>query len=96
MNYEISLKGYGSNCIAFEAEMVRGLSEQAAYYSQVQDCRKVEISEGSYNYAKSFAYSGPVVLGKPGKYQINVDVFDQITRQNHTDTRSFIVVEDFT
>ena len=99
MNYLISLNGYGSNCIAFEAEMVREESllpegEQVAYYSQVQDCRVIEISEGPYNYTRSFSYGGPVVLGKPGNYQINVNVFDQITRQNHTDARSFIVVED--
>ena len=97
MNYEISVKGYGSNCIAFEAQMVREsseLQEQAAYYGEIQDCRKIEISQGPYNYTQSFSYGGPVVLNEPGNYHINVGVFDQITRQNYADTRSFIVVDD--
>ncbi|HEU4605153.1 MAG TPA: hypothetical protein VFS46_02825 [Nitrososphaera sp.] len=99
MNYSISLEGYGSNCIAFEAEVVRENSslpeeeEQAAYYGQIQDCRVIKVSEGPYNYTRSFTYGG-AVLGRPGNYQIIVDVFDQITRQNYTDSSSFIVVEN--
>jgi hypothetical protein len=93
MNYEISLKGYGSNCIAFEAEMVRGDGERAAYYNQIQDCRTIEISEGPYNYTRSFSYSGDVVLGEPGSYQVNVRASDQITGQQYASSQSFIVVD---
>lgn len=97
MIYTISLKGYGSNCIAFEAGIFRQDSslpageERVAYYNQVQDCRKIDILRGQYNYTKSFSYSGNSVLGKPGDYRVDVGVFDQITRQNYNKTHSFIV-----
>jgi len=96
INYSISLKGYGSNCIAFEAGIFWQDSslpeeERVAYFNQIQDCRKIDISQGQYNYTKDFSYSGYTVLGKPGSYRIDVNVFDQITRQNYTDTRQFTV-----
>jgi hypothetical protein len=96
MNYEISLKGFGSNCIAFEAEMVREDGERAAYYNQIQDCRTIEISEGPYNYTRSFSYIGDVVLGEPGSYHVNVRASDQITGQQSISSQSFIVVEEST
>jgi hypothetical protein len=98
MSYSISLKGYGSNCIAFEAEVLREDSslprgeERVAYYSQTQDCRKIDIAQSQYNYTKSFSYSGDTVLGKPGSYRVDVSVFDQITKQDRAESRSFIVV----
>lgn len=100
IDYSISLKGYGSNCIAFEQQVLqedKSLAkgeERVAYFNQIQDCRKIHISYAPYNYTRSFSYSGSTVLGKPGDYKIQVHIFDQITRQNLTDTHSFIVVEN--
>jgi len=94
MSYSICLKGYGSNCIAFEAGIFREDGpdeERVAYYSQVQDCRIIDVSQGPYNYTRSFSYSGDTVLGKPGDYMVDVDVLDQETGQKYAETRSFIV-----
>jgi hypothetical protein len=98
MSYSISLKGYGSNCITFEAEVLREDSslpqgeERVAYYSQIQDCRKIDIALSQYNYTKSFSYSGHTVLGKPGDYRVDVTMSDQVTKQNYTENRLFTVV----
>ncbi len=97
MTYVISLKGFGSNCIAFEMEMLHvdssipGGEERVAYFSKIDDCRTTQISQGEYSYSQDFSYSGSVVLGKPGDYKVNVNVFDEITRQNSTDSRPFKV-----
>jgi hypothetical protein len=97
MTYTISLKGYGSNCIGFTAQTLRnesslaGGEERVAYFSKTDDCRKISISQGAYNYSQNFSYSGPVVLGELGDYKVKVNVFDQITRQNYTDMRAFVV-----
>jgi hypothetical protein len=97
MTYTISLKGYGSNCIGFTAQTLRkesslpGGEERVAYFSKTDDCRKISISQGAYNYSQNFSYSGHIVLGEPGDYKVKVDVLDQITRQNYTDTRIFTV-----
>ncbi|MEW6605216.1 MAG: hypothetical protein AB1351_11100 [Thermoproteota archaeon] len=92
MNYSISLTGYGSNCIDFQAQVIREQDkERVAYFGEVQDCRKIEISQGPYNYTKSFVYSGSTVLGKAGNYEIQVNVRDQITDQRYAKTRSFVV-----
>lgn len=94
MNYSISLRGYGSNCIDFKAEVIREMdNERVAYFEQVQDCRKIETAYGAYNYTKSFSYTGSTVLEVAGSYQILVNVHDQITNQNHSEMRPFIVVE---
>lgn len=98
MAYTIYLKGYGSNCIEFEAAIFREDGslpqgeERVAYFGQKQDCREIDISQGRYNYTKSFSYGGNAVLGKPGDYRLEVAVFDQITEQNYYEIRSFIVV----
>jgi hypothetical protein len=87
MNYAVSLKGYGSNCINFDAQLVRenyslpGGTERTAYFDQTQDCRKINISQGPYNYTRIFSYSGSTILGKPGGYRVDVEVLDQITKQ---------------
>jgi hypothetical protein len=97
MAYTISLKGYGSNCLGFTAETLRKIGsltdeeERVSYFSKTDDCRKINISEGAYNYSQSFSYNGPVVLGRPGEYRVKVAVLDEITRQNYTDTRAFMV-----
>ncbi|HXG06870.1 MAG TPA: hypothetical protein VNI77_06045 [Nitrososphaera sp.] len=94
MHYTISLRGYGSNCIDFQAQVIREQDkERVAYFREVQDCRKIEIVQGAYNYTKSFTYSGSTVLGVAGRYQVLVNVHDQITDQYHSETRSFVVEE---
>lgn len=98
MDYVISIKGYGSNCIALEAGIFREDSasseeERVAYYSQIQDCRKIEISQGQYNYTKSFSYSGSTVLGEPGNYRVDISILDQVTGQKYNERSSFIVEE---
>jgi hypothetical protein len=98
MSYSVSLKGYGSNCIAFDAGIFREdrpNEERVAYYSQTQDCRTIEVSQGHYNCTRSFSYRGDTVLGKPGEYRVDVNVLDQITRQKYTESRPFTVIEDF-
>ena len=98
MAYTISLKGYGSNCIAFESGIFRENDslpqgeERVAYFGQKQDCRVIAISQGQYNYTKSFSYTGSAVLGKSGDYRVEVEVIDQITGQNYSERRSFSVV----
>jgi hypothetical protein len=95
MNYSVSLTGYGSNCIDFQAQVIREHDkERVAYFGEVQDCRKIEIAHGAYNYTKSFTYSGNTVLGVAGDYHIQVNVRDQTTNQSHSAINSFIVVED--
>ena len=102
MDYIIYLRGYGSNCIAFEAGIFRekdqpsSEEERVAYYSQTQDCRKIDISQGQYNYTKSFSYSGNTVLGEPGNYRVDVNVLDQGTGRTYSEKRSFIVEEQST
>ena len=97
MTYDISLKGYGSNCIGFTAQMLRedssatGGEERVAYFSKTDDCRKIRVSQGAYNYTQNFSYSGYVVIGRTGDYKVKVDVFDEITRQNYTNSRAFMV-----
>jgi len=97
MNYEISLVGYGSNCISFTSQILRkessstGGDERVAYFSKTDDCRKITISQGAYNYRQNFSYGGHVVLGHPGDYKLKVDVIDEITKQNSTDFRVFTV-----
>ncbi len=97
MSYTISLKGYGSNCIGFTAQILRIESslpdgeERVAYFSKTDDCRKISISQGAYNYSQNFSYSGHVILGAPGDYSVKVDVLDEITGQNYTDVRLFKV-----
>jgi hypothetical protein len=97
MTYTISLKGYGSNCIGFTAQTLRkesslpGGEERVAYFSKTDDCRKISISQGAYNYTRNFSYSGDAVLGEPGDYRIEVEVFDQVTQQNLSDMRAFKV-----
>jgi hypothetical protein len=96
MRYVISLKGYGSNCISFTAQILRNDGplpdgERIAYFSKTDDCRKISISQGAYNYTRNFSYSGNAVLGKPGDYRIKVEVFDQVTKQNLSDMRAFKV-----
>lgn len=96
MNYSLSLTGYGSNCIDFQAQVIREPDkERVAYFAEVQDCRKIEIAHGAYNYTKSFTYGGSTVLGVAGSYQVQVNVHDQITGQNHSEVRSFIVEEQY-
>ena len=97
MTYTISLKGYGSNCIGFTAQMLhmdeslpKG-EERVAYFSKTDDCRKISISQGPYNYSQSFSYSGNVVLGYPGDYRVEVAVYDEITGQNYREMRAFTV-----
>lgn len=95
--FVISLKGYGSNCINFTAQILRNDGtlpdggERMAYFSKKDDCRKISISQGAYNYTRNFSYSGDAVLGKPGDYRIKVEVFDQVTKQNLSDMRAFKV-----
>jgi hypothetical protein len=97
MTYSISLKGYGSNCIGFTAQTLHKKSsvpegeERVAFFSKTDDCRKITISHGPYNYSQNFSYSGHVVLGDPGDYRVRVHVFDRITEQNSTDMRLFKV-----
>jgi len=97
MTYTISLKGYGSNCIGFTAQVLhmdeslpKG-EERVAYFSKTDDCRKISISQGPYNYSQSFSYSGNVVLGYPGDYRVEVAVYDEITGQNYREMRAFTV-----
>jgi hypothetical protein len=98
IGYTISLKGYGSNCVAFEAGIFRegGSSEEerVVYYNQIQDCRKIEVSQGPYNHTRNFTYAGQNILSMPGDYRIEVNMLDQTTGQNYHETRSFTVVED--
>jgi hypothetical protein len=94
MDYSVSVRGHGSNCLDFQASVIREPDERVAYFGEVQDCRKIEIAEDPYNYTKSFSYTGATVLGRPGDYRIQVDVLDQITKQSFGETRPFIVVED--
>ena len=97
MTYTVSLKGYGSNCIGFTAQTLRKEDslpkgeERVAYFSRTDDCRKISISQGPYNYSQSFSYSGHVVLGHPGDYRVEVAVFDEITKQNSMEMRAFRV-----
>ena len=97
MTYTVSLKGYGSNCIGFTAQTVRKEDslpkgeERVAYFSKTDDCRKISISQGPYNYSQSFSYSGHVVLGHPGDYRVEVVVFDEISKQNSMGVRAFKV-----
>ena len=97
MTYTVSLKGYGSNCIGFTAQTVRKEGslpkggERVAYFSKTDDCRKISISQGAYNYSQSFSYSGNVVLGYPGDYRVEVAVYDEITGQNYREMRAFTV-----
>ena len=97
MTYTVSLKGYGSNCIGFTAQTVRKEDslpkgeERVAYFSKTDDCRKISISQGAYNYSQSFSYSGNVVLGYPGDYRVEVAVYDEITGQNYREMRAFTV-----
>ena len=97
MTYTISLKGYGSNCIGFTAQVLhmdeslpKG-EERVAYFSKTDDCRKISISQGPYNYSQSFSYSGNVILGYPGDYRVEVAVYDEITGQNYREMRAFTV-----
>ena len=97
MTYTVSLRGYGSNCIGFTAQTVRKDDslpkgeERVAYFSKTDDCRKIRISQGPYNYSQSFSYSGHVVLGHPGDYKVEVAVFDEISKQNSMEMRAFRV-----
>ena len=97
MSYDISLKGYGSNCIGFTAQTLRkdssvpGGQERVAYFSKTDDCRKIHVSQGAYNYTQNFSYSGNVVLGYPGDYRVEVAVYDEITGQNYREMRAFTV-----
>ena len=97
MTYTVSLKGYGSNCIGFTAQTVRKEDslpkgeERVAYFSKTDDCRKISISQGPYNYSQSFSYSGHVVLGHPGDYRVEVAVYDEISKQNSMEMRAFRV-----
>lgn len=97
MTYTVSLKGYGSNCIGFTAQTLRKEDslpkgeERVAYFSKTDDCRKISISQGPYNYSQSFSYSGHVVLGHPGDYRVEVAVYDEITGQNYREMRAFKV-----
>ena len=97
MTYTVSLKGYGSNCIGFTAQTLRKEDslpkgeERVAYFSRTDDCRKISISQGPYNYSQSFSYYGYVVLGHPGDYRVEVAVFDEITKQNSMEMRAFRV-----
>ena len=97
MTYTVSLKGYGSNCIGFTAQTLRKEDslpkgeERVAYFSKTDDCRKISISQGPYNYSQSFSYYGYVVLGHPGDYRVEVAVFDEITKQNSMGVRAFTV-----
>ena len=97
MTYTVSLRGYGSNCIGFTAQTLRKEDslpkgeERVAYFSKTDDCRKISISQGPYNYSQSFSYSGHVVLGHPGDYRVEVVVFDEITKQNSMEMRAFRV-----
>jgi hypothetical protein len=99
MNFSVSLKGFGSNCIAFKMEMLReassaaGGEEQVAYHNKIDDCRKMQISQGPYNYSQDFSYGGPVVLGRTGEYKVQVNVFDEITKQDSTSIQRFMVVK---
>ena len=97
MTYTVSLKGYGSNCIGFTAQTLRKEDslpkgeERVAYFSKTDDCRKISISQGPYNYSQSFSYNGHVVLGHPGDYRVEVAVYDEITGQNYREMRAFKV-----
>jgi hypothetical protein len=97
MSYGVSLKGYGSNCIAFEAEMLREDSsldsgeKRVAYFSKIDDCRTVQISQGPYDYSREFFYTGAVVLGKPGEYRVKVQVLDEVTKAGFTAEKRFQV-----
>jgi hypothetical protein len=96
MSYTVSLKGFGSNCVAFEAELIRHeplshAEERVAYYSKIDDCRTIQVSQGPYNYSKDFNYSGPVVLGKAGEYKLRVAVTDEITKGSFSSEKAFRV-----
>jgi hypothetical protein len=99
INFSVSLKGYGSNCIAFRMELIRHDSsdsaalQRVAYYDKIDDCRKISIVEGSFNYTKDFSYNGSAVLGKTGHYTVQVTVTDQITKLNVTSMRSFTLID---
>jgi hypothetical protein len=99
MAYTISLKGYGSNCIAFEASIFRvdvslpQGEERIAYFGQKQDCRIINVSQGQYNYSKSFSYIGNAVLGKSGDYKVEAEVVDQITGHDYVGMHFFTIVQ---
>lgn len=82
LTFAVKAKGYGSNCLGLEVQTVRQNStlgtERAAYYQKTDDCRFMTLKQGPYNFTRQFEYSGPVIMGKAGIYEIDAKFTDLV------------------
>jgi hypothetical protein len=93
INYSVTVKGYGSNCLALKATITNEQSNsQVAFFRKADDCRYMTISYGAYNYTRSFSYQGNAVLGKAGDYLLHVEFTDEITGDKQVLDKTFKVL----
>ncbi len=93
MNFSVTAKGYGSNCVILKSTITDQQSNnQVAFFRKADDCRYIPIVYGQYNYTRSFSYHGSVVLGKPGDYLLHIEFTDEITGTKQVVERTFKVV----
>lgn len=88
--FNITLKGYGSNCHMLEVEAIHRGGERSSYYRKADDCRFMTIMQGPYNFTKSIEY-GNEVLGKQGPYKIQIQFEDLVNHTKAAATKSFTV-----
>lgn len=88
--FNITLKGYGSNCHMLEVEAIGQGGERSSYYRKADDCRFMTIMQGPYNFTKSIDY-GNEVLGKQGSYKLHIQFEDLVNHNKAAATKSFTV-----
>jgi hypothetical protein len=94
ISYTIRVKGYGSNCVSLKvstAYYIIGGNENVFYFYKADDCRYVTITQGLYNYTRTFNYAGAGDLNRIGLYTIEAEFFDRINGQRHLASKSFTI-----
>jgi hypothetical protein len=89
IQFDVLVRGYGSNCHMLEIEAVHE-GQRVSYYKKADDCRFMEITQDKYNLTRSFEYKDQV-LEKIGVYTINVRFEDLINQTNADMKKTFEV-----
>lgn len=86
--FTVTAKGYGSNCHMLQVEVLHENGDRASYYKKADDCRFMTITHGPYNFTRPFSY-GSEVMGKAGKYTIDIQFRDLVDNTEARLTKTF-------
>lgn len=89
--FAVTANGYGSNCLSLQVVTTHDDSGQrVSFYKKAEDCRYIPIIHGQYNLTRAFDY-GSQVMGKAGKYTVDITFSDLIDNRQARLSKTFEV-----